>query len=277
MNKNLICEVDEGTRRMIEHIKDSVASGIEPSLTGNSKQIQDLSYIADNILTTIQETKTGLLSKVKNVLDGIKDIEMEVSSISTNLDKIEKIPDFSNLSIGIDKAIEGIGNLESNLSDTKSELHNTEISLSEKIQESENSQVKKVTEFVSPHFEKIQFLLEEQKSLLSVSLNKILETIDNSKDAITKRLLTTETALSSSIVSLKNMIEKEREEREKYQLAVDTKLNNIMEMLDSLNKSVNDGKERNEVHNVSITERLQEILVMVTPFWKKKKSKNNEK
>lgn len=336
MNKNLICEVDEGTRRMIEEIKSSVASGIEPSLTGNSKRIQELNYVADNILTSMQETKTGLLSKVRNILDGIEEIELEISSISTNLNKIDEIPDFSIMTAEIEKSIKSVENLDSALMNIKSDIREAQtgiegklsildssilkskekigdqcvnislsvkenrdllnvisvsleqaqskiasfkeicetnnILFSQRIQESENNQIKRVTEIVSPPFEKIEFLLGEQRRLLSDLLQKALKTVESSKDDIAKQLQSSEANFSTLITSLKNMIETEREEREKYQLALDTKLNDIVGMLNSLNESVEDAKEKNEVHNVSITEKLHKILVMVTPFWKKKKS-----
>ena len=331
MNKNIIVEIDEGTRQMINKIKDSVASGIDPSINRVEERVRkEMNNVSDE-LVAVSSKQASIEKNIKDISSTIEDLGNQLAGLLDGVDKLENIPDFSSLTIGLDLSCQKIAQLELTISDMKSECQNIHSATDEKITSLDtfcNSQYKKLIGATSSGFDKLEIIANElsdrieeiedqlksvkdicEKNLHSLStriessektlvkqsteivtlqadrvrkelgdhLKLLMDTLSKSTEAIegvvrdlTKRIETAEENYNISIISLKKMIEMEIQERRESQTVLETKLDRILELISGLNQSVAVIKDTNNGQHSFIIEKLQQILMTVTPFWKRK-------
>lgn len=331
MNKNIIVEIDEGTRQMINQIKDSVASGIDPSINKVEERVRkEMNNVSDE-LAAIRSKQASLEKNIKDISSTIEDLEGQLADLLDGVDKLENIPDFSPLTAGLDLSCQKIVQLELIISEMKSEFRNIHSvtdekiisldafcnsqykklsgatssgfdklntvsnelsdrieeledqlksvkdiceknlrSLSTRIESSEKTFVKQSTEIVTLHADRVRKELGDQLKLLMDTLSKCTEAIKGIGCDLTKRIETAGENYNTSIMTLKKMMEIEIQERKESQTALETKLDRVMELISGLNQSVALIKDANDAQHSSVMERLQQILMTVTPFWKRK-------
>ncbi|MDE7419975.1 MAG: hypothetical protein K2N35_07180 [Muribaculaceae bacterium] len=331
MNKNIIVEIDEGTRQMINQIKDSVASGIDPSINRVEERVRkEMNNVSDE-LAAIRSKQVYIEKNIKDFSSTIEDLEEQLADLLEGVDKIENIPDFSSLTVGLDQTCQKIVQLELTISDMKSEFQNIhsatdekiasldtfcnsqykklsgvtssgfdklnifsnelsdrieEIedklksvkdiceknlrSLSTRIESSEKTFVKQSTEIVTLHADRVRNELGDQLKLLMDTLSKSTEAIKGVEHNLNRRIETAEENYNISIMSLKKMIEMEIQERKESQTTLETKLDRVLELISGINQSVTVIKDTNDGQYSFIKEKLQQILMTVTPFWKRK-------
>ena len=133
MNKNIIVEIDEGTRQMINQIKDSVASGIDPSINRVEERVRkEMNNVSDE-LAAVRSKQASIEKNIKDISGTIEDLGDQLADLLDGVDKLENIPDFSSLTVGLDLSCQKIAQLELTISDMKSEFRNIHSVTDEKI------------------------------------------------------------------------------------------------------------------------------------------------
>lgn len=217
MNKNIILEVDESTRQMVDHIKSSI-------LTDFSEKVESVKKSLSGDLSTLFETIDNLernkLSKrdlenlsdefsdrFEDLIDDVNGLEKTLSNLSGLQDLLSKIhilSDFIDTIASLRGSLQNIGSLVSQIDRQQNGYHDQFENWSK--QATDGLEV--ISQGILSHNDKIASLTENitsQASIIQDSSKSVEVLIKSTKDAISNIINGLSEVFSSRINSLSDL------------------------------------------------------------------------
>lgn len=279
---NIMLEVDEATRNMVDSLKSSISGDISGEILAMKSAMESqAASLADSVERLDRKIfpKRELEDSLEGVAASLEDIGADLGRLLQDIGKIESIPDFKPLIDAIISANESVADLDGRIE-----------RLGREQAEASEAQAKRAADLIG--------LLSERHDRADQSIARIDEAIS----------------------FLARSIEEEKRERENWQKSIDERLagiygaisslgakasedaasigakidgaaaalgakadeaaaivaNKVNESSVALGQKADEAMAANKEMHASAMSRLYKILITVTPFWRKKKIENEE-